>query len=364
MKVTIRTKTLKDGITMSIYLDYYPPIVHPKTGKLTRREFLETRLFVSAKTSAERSHNKQTMALAEQLRAERQIDVQAGKFGFLPNTRDLTDLFIFMDSEILKKKGRTQKSWYSMLNHLRRFVSAPELICSDITPKLCEDFRDCLLSTDSLCKNTAIMYFSKFKSILSKARKNKLLTDGFELDLEPLRLDETNRNYLSIEELRMLKNTECQEPVIKSAALFSALTGLRHVDILKMVWSEVGYSQAEGHLLTYKQRKTGTGEILPLTDQARELLGERRGESDLVFLGLEYSPSFNYKLKSWAFQAGIKKDVTFHCFRHTFATLQLTMGTDIYTVSKLLGHKDLKSTQIYAKIIDAVKRTAVDKIKI
>jgi len=59
----------------------------------------------------------------------------------------------------------------------------------------------------------------------------------------------------------------------------------------------------------------------------------------------------------------VTKDITSHCFRHTFATLQLSKGTDIYTVSKMLGHRELKTTQIYAKIIDQTKREAADKNK-
>lgn len=61
-------------------------------------------------------------------------------------------------------------------------------------------------------------------------------------------------------------------------------------------------------------------------------------------------------------RAGILKDITFHCGRHTFAVMQLNLGTEIYTVSKLLGHKELKTTQIYARILDEKKREAVNKI--
>ena len=63
-------------------------------------------------------------------------------------------------------------------------------------------------------------------------------------------------------------------------------------------------------------------------------------------------------------KAGISKTITFHCARHTYATLQLSLGTDIYTVSKLLGHRELKTTQIYAKIIDEKKQEAANRIKL
>ena len=102
----------------------------------------------------------------------------------------------------------------------------------------------------------------------------------------------------------------------------------------------------------------------PISEQAFELLGERTIPDERVFVGLKYSAWHNLKLQQWVMKAGISKTITFHCARHTYATLQLTLGTDIYTVSKLLGHKDLKTTQIYAKIIDERKKEAANKIKI
>jgi site-specific recombinase XerD len=92
------------------------------------------------------------------------------------------------------------------------------------------------------------------------------------------------------------------------------------------------------------------------------LLGEKAEPIERVFKGLKYSAWHNIKLQQWVMRAGISKTITFHCARHTYATLQLTLGTDIYTVSKLLGHKDLKTTQVYAKIIDDKKKEAANKI--
>ena len=103
---------------------------------------------------------------------------------------------------------------------------------------------------------------------------------------------------------------------------------------------------------------------MPINEQAFSLLGVRREPTDKVFDGLTYSAYENKHLYQWIGAAGIAKDITFHCFRHTFATLQLSMGTNIYTVSKMLGHRDLKTTQIYAKIIDQTKRDAAGKIKL
>jgi len=101
---------------------------------------------------------------------------------------------------------------------------------------------------------------------------------------------------------------------------------------------------------------------LDISNQAREYLGEQGKPDERVFIGLKYSGWHNIELQRWIMRAGITKEITFHCGRHTFAVLQLEYGTDIYTVSKLLGHKELKTTQIYAKIMDEKKKEAMNKI--
>jgi len=88
-----------------------------------------------------------------------------------------------------------------------------------------------------------------------------------------------------------------------------------------------------------------------------------RGKPDeRVFIGLKYSSYSNVELSRWMLKAGITKQITFHCARHTFAVLQLTLGTEIYTLSKMLGHSELKTTQIYAKIVDEKIKEGMNKI--
>jgi integrase len=142
-----------------------------------------------------------------------------------------------------------------------------------------------------------------------------------------------------------------------------------------MVWSELEYIEQHGYLLNFNQQKTGGVEVLPISEQAYSFTHGTENPKDMprdkkVFDGLKYSAYHNKHLFQWIGAAGITKNITFHCFRHTYAVLQLqerpdgTQGTDIYTVSKMLGHKDLKTTQIYAKIVDAAKRKAADKIQL
>lgn len=180
--------------------------------------------------------------------------------------------------------------------------------------------------------------------------------------MDVIKPGEPEREFLTYEELQAVAKAECEIPLLKTAFLFSAMTGLRWSDVQKLVWSEVQHSKEVGYYIRFRQKKTKGAETLPTSEQAFGLLGERGNPEDRVFIGLKYSAWHNLKLQQWVMRGGVTKTITFHCARHAYATLQLTLGTDIYTVSKLLGHKDLKTTQIYAKIIDDKKKVAANKI--
>ena len=87
-------------------------------------------------------------------------------------------------------------------------------------------------------------------------------------------------------------------------------------------------------------------------------------EELLVFAGLQNAAWISKPLKKWIEAAGIKKHITFHCFRHSYATLQLELGTDIYTIKSMLGHTNVKTTQIYSHIVDSAKEKAANTIHI
>jgi integrase len=173
---------------------------------------------------------------------------------------------------------------------------------------------------------------------------------------------ETHRERLEIEEFQLLANTPVKSDLVKRAALFAGLTGLRFSDVESLKWSEVRGSAGK-YNLQFIQDKTEGAVVLPVSDQAVELLGERRLQAEKVFKGLSYS-NMRDVFKLWLQDAGITKNITFHSFRHTFVTLQLEMGTDLYTVSKMLGHKSIKTTQIYAKVVDKKKVEAAGRIKL
>lgn len=376
IKVKLRQRAIS-GNRQSLYLDFYPAIPHPETGEPTRREFLGLYLFDKAKNPIDKLHNKETLQLAEQIRQRRENHLNKPEIytGYELEQKRIKELgeknFVeYFKALANKRKASNHDNWVSAYNFLETFTKG-NLKFADLSEKFCNEFKEYLLTTKSnksskttLAQNSAVSYFNKLKATLKQAYKEGYLTTDLNAKIEPIKQAETRRNFLTIEELNSLVKTECNNPLLKRAALFSALTGLRFSDISKLVWGEVQYSELEGYFLQFRQKKTKGVEVLPISEQAYSLLGERKEPTSKVFEGLTYSAYENKHLYQWIGAAGITKDITFHCFRHTFATLQLSKGTDIYTVSKMLGHRELKTTQIYAKIIDQTKREAADKIKL
>lgn len=376
IKVKLRQKAIS-GSRQSLYLDFYPAIPHPETGEPTRREFLGLYLFDKAKNPIDKQHNKETLQLAEQIRQKRENhlnkpEVYTGyeKEQLKIRERGEQNFVAYFKTLANKRKASNHDNWVSAYNYLETFTNG-NLKFADLNERFCNEFKEYLLTTKSnksskttLAQNSAVSYFNKLKATLKQAYKDGYLQSDLNAKIEPVKQAETRRNFLTIEELNSLVKTECNNPLLKRAALFSALTGLRFSDIKNLVWGELEYIEGNGYYIQFKQQKTKGVEMMPISKQAYSLLGESKEPTDKVFEGLIYSAYENKHLYQWIGAAGITKDITFHCFRHTFATLQLSKGTDIYTVSKMLGHRELKTTQIYAKIIDQTKREAADKIKL
>ena len=380
-KVTLRKKKISKG-RQSLYLDFYPAIPHPKTGKPTRREFLGLYIFEKTNNPFDRQHNKETLMIGEGIRQKREnvlnkpeIYTEYEKEQL--RKRKLGDkcFFEFYEREANKRKNSNYDLWLLALNYLKTFTEG-RLKFKDINESFLEGFKEYLLTTNSrrskkekLSQNTAALYFIVISSSLKQAYKEGFLQTDVTARVKTIKKTDTERGYLGLDELNTLVKTPCKNDLLKRAALFSALTGLRFSDIQKLSWNEVEFIKGEGYFLNFTQQKTQSIETLPISEQAYSFTGGLKDPRDMiqnekVFPGLKYSAYHNKQLYKWIETAGITKKITFHCFRHTFATLQLFYGTDIYTVSKLLGHRDLKTTQVYAKIVDESKRKAVDKIKL
>ena len=283
--------------------------------------------------------------------------------------------FIQYFAELKEKRHKNssesiQTNWSREIALMKLYTGDKPLLFGSIDLALIEDYKDYLLNAPKgggksgiISANTASTYFSIFKAGLRQAFIDGYLNIDLAAKVKNISYEESQREYLTLEELNQLASTPCENDILRRAALFSALTGLRHCDIMQLKWRDV--VKDEGHYrLLFTQQKTKGVEYMPISDQAYLLCGERGDADRLVFEGLQDPSWINRPVKKWIEASGITKHITFHCFRHTYATLQLTNGTDIYTVSKMLGHRKVTTTQIYAKIVDEKKEAAADAIRI
>ncbi len=307
------------------------------------------------------------MELAETQRAFRQIDVQNMRFGFLSQRMMKGDFVEFFENERARKDNRSNSdNWRMAIVYFKDFAGE-KFLFPQLNETFSEEFADYLLSAPALGRakkpistNTAVSYFAKYKATLKQAFKKGYLPVNLGEIIDSITPKDTHREFLFLDELQVLADTECPSDVVKRASLFAALTGLRFSDCNTLDWSEVRGSVGN-YFIQFSMEKTQSAEFHPISDHAYALLGDR--SNGKIFKGLSYS-LVDRLLPVWLKAAGIVKHITFHCFRHTFATLQLLFGTDIVTLSKLLGHKDIKTTMIYVKIVDKLKRDASHRITI
>jgi integrase/recombinase XerD len=258
-----------------------------------------------------------------------------------------------------KRTGVNFGSWDSVYKHLNNFNKT--VLLTEINERFMEEFKAYLLS--KVKQNSASQYFNIFKHSIHEAFRRKLIRDNPAENVKYIKEVETHREYLTKEEIGRLIETECRYEVLKRAFLFSCFTGLRWSDINKLTWKEVRLIN-EVHHIVYTQKKTKHSEVLPIPANAVQLMGERKEDEERVFVGLKYSDYFNTALLRWCLKAGITKHITFHCGRHTNAILLLNNGVDIFTVSKMLGHKELSTTAIYAKVMNDTKIDAINKLPV
>ena len=368
--IRLRKRRTKSGL-ISLYLDIYI------NGRRSY-EYLKMYL-VPERTRAEKEKNRQTLQLADAIRAKRVIELRNGQYGFQSQLVTNTRFFDYYRSLCDKRLGAESRgnwgNWHSCLHHLKKYEPRENITFAEITPDWVQGFKDYLendavawghdfrkrIKDKPLSRNSKVSYFNKFRACINKAFEERIIPVNPLRGIEGFKAEEGTRMYLTLDEVKRLAQTDCEYPQIKAAFLFSCLTGLRRSDVLRLRWGDV-YRQGDFTRIIFKQKKTNGQEYLDITAEAVELMGDRGNPDDYVFTEIHSPTCTNNTIKLWVASAGINKKITFHCARHTFATMMLDLGTDIYTVSKLLGHREISTTQIYANVLDKNKQAAVAKI--
>ena len=371
--VTIRLKSLANGCK-SVYLDIYRDGV---------RSYEFPKLYIiPEKTPADKAANLATLDAANAIKARRVKEIINGEAGIKKAPGKHIRLLDWMKQrqeragkaakDAGRKSSNTAEGIKTVTAHLRRYIATAyngeDITLSKIDKRFCEGFSAYLMGYNSrwagkLSPNTRALYYSGLETALNEAYRKGIITVNpatFVEEREKPHGEPSERDYLTAEELKTLAAVKCPNEQVKAAFLFSCFTGLRLSDIEGLTWDAI-HKDGNTWGIELRMQKTRRIIYLPLSEAARRYMPERgeKGAESLVF-DLPKRITTQSDVRTWVKRAGISKSISFHCARHTFATLALTRGADLYSISKLLGHTNIATTQIYATIIDRRKQEAAN----
>lgn len=308
-------------------------------------EFLKLRLI------GDKARDKETQRLAEKLRLNREEEMESMGRGTAPaHKRKMTFMKYY---ETINKEDH---NWRLCHKHLQEFPGNRVCI-GNVNESWAAQFRDFLL--ERLSTNSAHLIYSIFKAALNRAVKDRIITLSPARLIEGIRTKETEIEYLTQAELEALAATPyAPDPEMRRAFLFCCYTGLRFSDVQALKWE----NYKDGRL-KFRQKKTGGFEYLPIPPEAKIWMGENEKMVNFPHIfNLKSGVTINNSLRNWAKVAGLEKHLHFHMSRHTCATWLLGNGVDLYTVSKILGHANISTTQRYAKVTDAKIAEAMNRL--
>lgn len=363
--VKVRTKKLADG-SESYYLDIYVD------GKRSY-EFLKLYLLPEINPMI-KEQNRATKVAVEAIKSKRIIELTHSKAGLKKTSiRSKMLLDDWMETYLAEQERKGVRG-LKLLRTVCRMLPLyrKKVRMQEIDKEWCLDFIDWIQHTyktrwgKPLSPKSTADYVGYFSTALNAAVRAEVIPENPFMTLaatERIKVPESKREYLTIDEIKVLIDTECPREDVKRAYLFSCYCGLRLSDVYALRWKDI-ILDGEQYRMSTVMKKTTTPIYLPLSRHAIRWLPERNGEGDelKIFDGLPAEPNINKVLAKWVETAKIAKKITYHTSRHTFATMMLTLGADLYTVSKLLGHANVKNTQIYAKIVDSKKVEAVNLV--
>ena len=373
--VTIRFKELSKG-NKSLYLDIYRDGVRSY-------EFLKLYLIPERPgVEADKIANQITLDAANAIKAQRIKEIVTGEAGIKDRPGKSLLLLDWMQQrqdratksarDAGRKASNTAEGIKTAAAHLRRFIDAEykgkAVTLAQVDKDFCTGFAAYLKGagrqwSGRLSPNTSALYYKGFEAAMNEAYKKGYISSNPVALIEESEKPQgqpAERDYLTAEELKALAAAKCPNEQVKAAFLFSCFCGLRLSDIEGLTWDAI-HQDGEAWRVETRMQKTRQIIYLPLSDAALKFLPERgeKAAESLVF-DLPKRVTTQCDMRTWVQRAGIEKRISFHCARHTFATLALTRGADLYSISKLLGHTNVKTTQVYAAIIDQRKKEAAN----
>jgi integrase len=364
MKVALRERN--QGKSISLFLDYYDK------GKRVKKS-LNIYLNPNPSSKPDKDLNKEKRRIAEIKRAEVELALIKGDLNLNSlNRKEFVSFFDFLQKEANKRSNNsnTYANWISLIRHFKLFQTT-DIDLGVIDRNFISNFKDYIdkkarqLRSESqpLSSSTKHSYFNKFKAALKEAFQQELIEKDVNALVKGFPEAETERSYLAPSELQKLADSECSHPLLKQMFLFACITGMPFSDIRNLTMDQVRETEPGKFVYYFNRKKTNGSNYLPISTQAKEILDSVYKKNPNLFADINYNRLRN-ALTKWIPFERFNKKITFHCSRHTFATIHLMLGTDIVTLQKLMGHKNISTTLIYVKIVDKLKEDAVEKIKL
>lgn len=347
-----------------LYLQFKPAVRNPRSMKYVQWESLHLRVY--PKDDPDKNHKritKESYEAATFIQSKRIMQIASNEFGFVDKYRRTEDALCWMKEQM--EKHENDSKWKGFFKHFSAFVQG-HCRFADINEQLSDKFKEYLLATtktkngEKLSVNAAAAYYSVYRQVLKLAYREHWLEVNVNDFLTNIKGKKVVKPFLTINELKRLYKTDFHNDELKRAALFSCFTGLRISDILNLRWENIVRNDFGGYSFNIINVKGDVPNNNPISDEALEFCGIRC-LAGKVFPNLTRQMLYT-DLPELIKKAGIRKHITFHCFRHTYATLQVSLGTDIYTVSKMLNHANVQTTQIYADLVSEKKIEATKRI--
>jgi integrase len=306
---------------------------------------------------------KEVMRLARVAKAKREQQLFSGEWNVLDHVGSRRTLYSYVE-EMAKSRPSNDRVT-RVLKYLREYSGGSSIQIGQVNEKWLRNFQEHMEHDTELTKSSAASYSQAVRMALNQAVRENIIPRNPAEAVKAIPVPESDRIYLTAAEIQKLADTPQKGPVgeqCKKAFLFACYCGLRVSDIISLTWGDIERGD-KGMQIVKKQKKTEKKVYIPVHDTAWGILTtgdtvDIHPHGDRVFplIGDRY----NYFLVSWAKRAKLDKRIGWHTARHTFAVRLLESGVDIYTVSKLLGHKSIVQTQVYAKMTNKMGREAIN----
>jgi integrase len=304
---------------------------------------------------------------------KQQITPESIKALFFGDSIDTHTLLELVDYHNSTQKSTlapgTMKNYYTTKRYIAQFLKntskATDIYLTQVTYKFITDF-ECFLRSHKpldhhkpIANNVVMKHLGRLRTIINLGQRMGWINQN-PFDSYKFSFKKVERGFLTEKELKSVEGKDfeiARLEIVKDLFVFSCYTGLSYVDAVNLVPDEISLGIDGCYWIFTNRKKTSTKVKSPLLPKAMEIIQKYKANPKALNRGAVFPMISNQKLNSYlkeiADLCGIKKNLTFHLARHTFATtVTLSNGVPIETVSKILGHTNISTTQIYAKVLE------------